>query len=344
MRKYYLPLGLIGLFIVLTGASWLGFFSDYIQTVLMYIGINAILTVSLNLVNGYMGEFSVGHAGFMAVGAYIASVLTTRVIPHFVLGTPLVPSGFMYTFDVAAWAKGPAVHLVFPLVLLMGGLGAALAGLLVAIPSFRIRGDYLAIITLAVNYIVKSAFENTEALGGSRGLIGIPKLTSVPWVFVWTVISLWGIRNFIYSTYGKGVMAIREDEIAAEFMTVDTRRSKILAFCISSFFAGIGGGLLAHLLLYINPATFSIIKSTEVLVMVYLGGMSSVSGSLLGAIAYIGLSEALRPLKLWKWVVISLILILLMLFRREGIMGFKEFRFLAPKAPKREVEYAPASD
>lgn len=341
MKRYYLPIILVGLFVVLTGASWLGLVSDYIQTVLILVGINAILTASLNLVNGYMGEFSVGHAGFMAVGAYITAVLTTRVIPHFVLGTPLVPSG-LYAPDVTAWAQGPAAQLVFPFILLLGGLGAALAGLLVAVPSFKIRGDYLAIITLAVNYIVKSAFENTEALGGSRGITGIPKLTSVPWVFVCAVVSLWAIRNFIYSRYGRGVLAVREDEIAAELMTVNTRSSKILAFCVSSFFAGIGGGLLAHLLIYINPSTFSILKSTEILVMVYLGGTASISGSVLGAIAYTGLSEALRPLKLWKWVVIPLLLVLLMLFRRTGIMGGREFKLLLPKE---EVEgYASAAD
>jgi branched-chain amino acid transport system permease protein len=341
MKKYYLPLSLIGLFIVLTGASWLGLFNDYVQTVLIYMGINVILTVSLNLVNGYMGEFSVGHAGFMAVGAYITAMITTRVIPHFLLGTPLIPTG-LYPPEVGTWAEGPAVHLVFPVILFIGGLGAALAGLLVAVPSFKIRGDYLAIITLAFNYIVKSGFENTQALGGSRGLTSIPRITNVPWVFFWAVVSLWAIRNFIYSNYGRGVLAIREDEIAAQLMTVNTRRSKILAFCTSSFFAGIGGGLLAHLLLYINPSTFSIFKSTEVLVMVYLGGMSSVSGSLLGAIAYTGLVEALRPLDLWKWVLIPLLLVFLMLFRREGIYGGREFKFLLPKE---EVKaYASASD
>ena len=341
MKKYHLPLGLIGLFVVLTGASSLGLFSDYIQTVLIYMGINVILTVSLNLVNGYMGEFSVGHAGFMAIGAYITAIITTRVIPHFVLGVPLIPTG-LYPPEVGTWAEGPVVHLVFPVILLIGGLGAALAGLLVAVPSFKIRGDYLAIITLALNYIVKSSFENTQALGGSRGITSIPRITTVPWVFFWAAVSLWAIRNFIYSSYGRGVLAIREDEIAAELMTVNTRRSKILAFCISSFFAGIGGGLLAHLLLYINPSTFSIFKSTEVLVMVYLGGMSSVSGSLLGAIAYTGLVEVLRPLDLWKWVLIPLLLIFLMLFRREGIYGGREFKFLLPKEEVRA--YAAASD
>ncbi|MEA3459301.1 MAG: branched-chain amino acid ABC transporter permease [Chloroflexota bacterium] len=341
-KKYYLPLALVGLFILLTGASLSGLFNAYIQMVLILMGINIILTVSLNLINGYMGEFSVGHAGFMSLGAYTSAFITTRVIPHLMWGEPLVPpGGLLYAFDVAAHLEGPIWHLVFPLTLLAGGLVAALGGLLVAIPSFRVRGDYLAIITLSVNYIVMCFFANMEALGGSRGITGIPEFTSVPMVFICTVISIWAIRNFIYSTYGKGIMAIREDEVSAEVMTVNTRRLKVLAFCTSSFFAGIGGGLLAHILLYINPATFTILKSIEPLVMVYLGGMSSISGSIIGAIVFTGLVEALRPLGLWRWVVIPLILIVLMLFRRKGIMGGREFGFLKPK---KEVEYAPASD
>ena len=342
MRKYYLLLALVGLFILLTGASLLGLLTSYIQMVLMLMGINIILTVSLNLVNGYMGEFSCGHAAFMSLGAYTSAFITTRLIPYLLWGEPLFPMGkLLYTFDVAAHVKGPIWQLVFPLTLLAGGVVAALAGLLIAIPSFRVRGDYLAIITLAVNYIVMNFFANLEPLGGSRGITGIPGFTSLPMVLIWTIISLWAIHNFIYSTYGKGVMAIREDEVAAEVMTVDTRRIKVMAFCFSSFFAGIGGGLLAHLLLYINPSTFNILKSVEPLVMVYLGGMGSISGSILGAIVLTGLVEALRPLRVWKWVVISLILVVLMLFRREGIMGGREFWFLRPK---KEVKYAPASD
>jgi branched-chain amino acid transport system permease protein len=239
-----------------------GGYHEYRILVLSLMGINVILAVSLNLVNGYMGEFSVGHAGFMGVGAYVASILTVWVFPRS-LG-----------------------HLMFPLALLAGGVVAALAGLLVAIPSFKIRGDYLAIITLAVNYIIKNGIENIEKIGGSRGFMGMAKLTNIPWAFVWSVLTLWLIRNFVLSPRGRAVVAIREDEIAAETMTVDTRYTKILGFCISSFFAGIAGGLFAHLLLYINPSTFSLLKSTEVLVMVYLGGMASISGSLLGAVTF----------------------------------------------------------
>lgn len=295
-----------------------GGFHEYRSLILCLMGINIILACSLNLVNGYMGEFSVGHAGFMGVGAYIASILTVWVFPRS-LG-----------------------HLTFPLALLAGGVGAALAGLLVAIPSFKIRGDYLAIITLAVNYIIKNGIENIEKVGGSRGFMGMAKLTNIPWVFFWSLLTLVLIRNFILSPQGRGVIAIREDEIAAETMTVNTRRTKILAFCISSFFAGIAGGLFAHLLLYINPSTFSLLKSTECLVMVYLGGMASITGSVVGAVTFTFLLEVLRPLEVWKWVLIPVLLVTMLLRRHTGLMGFREISFLIPK--EEAESYGSASD
>jgi branched-chain amino acid transport system permease protein len=224
---------------------------------LMYVGINIILATSLNLVNGYMGEFSLAHAGFMAVGAYTSALLTMHVLP-------------------------PETHAVlFPLAVLAAGAVTSLLGLLVAIPSFKVRGDYLAIITLAFLMIVKSALENIDAIGGPRGIPGIPRLTSVPWVFAWTVALVWLIRNFVYSRYGRGVQAIREDEIASDLMSVDTRRVKILAFMLSSFCAGIAGALFAHLLQFISPRVFDVVKTTEVLIMVYLGGIASIGGSIL---------------------------------------------------------------
>ncbi len=236
--------------------------NEYIQLILMYIGINIILTTSLNLINGYMGEFSVGHAGFMAVGAYVAALLTTEIFPDKLL-----------TY-------------LFPITVLAGGLVAALVGLVVAIPSFKTRGDYLAIVTLAFNMIVKSVIENIEAIGGPRGIPGIDKLTTLPWVFFWTVLTVWVIRNFIYSNFGRGVLSLREDEIASDLMSVNSRQVKLLAFVLSSFFAGIAGALFAHVLQFISPKVFDIIKSTDVLIMVYLGGIGSIAGSILGATIY----------------------------------------------------------
>jgi branched-chain amino acid transport system permease protein len=295
----------------------------------MFIGVNIILSASLNLINGYMGEFSCGHAGFMAVGAYVSSVLSV----------------WLFTRDGnlggAILSPDLAVYL-FPAILLAGTVAAALAGLLVAIPSFRTRGDYLAIITLAVNYIVKSIIENTEAVHGARGFMGMKRVVDamtevadLPWMMIWvmigTVFTLLVIRRFVSSTYGKGIVAIRDDEIAAELMSVNTRRLKMIAFMLSSGLAGLAGGLFAHILGYINPGSFTIMKSTECLVMVYLGGMGSLSGSVLSAVGFTLLLELLRPLELIKWVVVPFMLILLMLFRPEGLMGSRELSDLFPR-------------
>lgn len=280
--------------------------NPYVQLVLMYVGINIIMTTSLNLINGYMGEFSVGHAGFMAVGAYIAALLTMQIWP------------------------ADLVKLLFPITVILGGAGAAVAGLLVSIPSFRTRGDYLAIVTLAFNMIVKSVIENIEAIGGPRGIPGIDKLTTMPWVFFWTVFALWVMRNFMYSNYGRGVLSIREDEIASDLMSVNTRQVKVLVFLVSSFFAGVGGALFAHLLQFINPRVFDIIKSTDFLIMVYLGGIGSIAGSVLGATIYTVLLEILRPLQVWRFVLMPLMLVFLMLYRPRGIMGLRELRWFIP--------------
>ena len=285
------------------------------ELVLVYIGINIMLAVSLNLVNGYMGEFSVGHAAFMAVGAYVSAVFTmwafaeSRVFPE----SPVLPPelGLPFGFIVA---------------LLAGGAAAALAGLLVAFPSFRTRGDYLAIVTLAVNFIVQGVINNMESIGGARGLSGVPLWSNLHWVMITTILSLIIIYNLVNSTFGKGIVAIREDEVAAGLMGVSTRRVKLVTFLVSSFVAGVAGGLFAHQLAYINPGNFGILKSTEALVMVYLGGMGSISGSIIAAVLFTLMVEAMRPLAVLKWVVIPLILILLMLYRPQGLFGFREIK------------------
>jgi branched-chain amino acid transport system permease protein len=310
--------------------------SVYVQLILMYVGINIILAVSLNLVNGYMGEFSLAHAGFMAVGAYISVLLTMKVLP--VSDFPLI----------------------FPCAVLIGGLVAALFGMVVAIPSFKVRGDYLAIITLAFLMIVKSMIENIDFMGGPRGIPGIMRLTTLPWVFFWTVTLVWIVRNFVYSKYGRAVMAIREDEIASDLMSVNTKQVKFFAFMLSSFCAGIAGALFAHLLQFISPRIFDITKSTDILIMVYLGGIASLGGSILGATLYTVLLEILRPstmaallswlpsfvfdplqaqlishLGTWRMVIMPLALILVMLYWPRGIMGLREFRGFIPRADKK---------
>ncbi len=314
---------------LLIGLIKAGMLTAYLQIVLMFMGINIILTVSLNLVNGYMGEFSCGHAGFMAVGAYVTSVLNVWLFADDrVFGSAVLPH--------------EAALVLFPVTLLAGGAAAAAAGLLVAVPSFRTRGDYLAIITLAVNYIVKSSIENVQVIGGARGFMGMHGVVkamedtvNLPWVAIWIFaaagLSVEIIRRLVGSTYGKGIVAIRDDEIAAEIMGVDTRRLKMIAFMLSSGLAGIAGGLFAHVLGYVNPGSFTIMKSTEIMVMVYLGGMGSLSGSVLSAAAFTVLLELLRPLQVFKWVLIPFLLIVLMLFRSEGIMGNREFTDVFPR-------------
>ena len=217
-QRWLLPVLIAVGFVLAFAIPEYNLFNKYVQLVMMYVGINIILTVSLNLVNGYMGEFSLAHAGVMAVGAYTAALLTQKVLP------------------VAAYPG------LFPLAVLAGGLMAALLGLIVAVPSFKVRGDYLAIITLAFLMIVKSVIENIDYIGGPRGIPGIKRLTTLPWVFFWVVATVWVVRNFVYSKYGRGVLSIREDEIASDLMSVNTQRVKFLAFMVSSFFAGIAGG------------------------------------------------------------------------------------------------------
>jgi branched-chain amino acid transport system permease protein len=286
--------------------------STYRELVTRLTMIAVIVTLSLNVINGYMGEFSASHPGFMAVGAYVASVFTIAMFTDSNLfGAAKLP---------ASWAP-----FLFPIGLILGGAVAAVSALIVAIPSFRTRGDYLAIISLAFMFIIKSFFENLEMVGGPRGLGGQPDLASFPVIFVWMALGIWIINNFVRSTLGKALNAVRDDELAADAMTVNTRRTKMIAFLFGAFWAGLAGGLLAHVLRYINPGSFGLQKLAEVLAMVYFGGLNSVLGSIVGAVSMNLLSEALRPLELYKWIVIPVILILVMIYRPTGLIAFREF-------------------
>ncbi len=300
----------IAVVLILGAFSWLipqfQWLNNYYQQILMAIGINIILTLSLNLVNGYMGEFSVGHAGFMSIGAYVSAFLSMRLLPDnsFIMAT------------------------------IGGGLLAGCAGVIIAVLSFKTRGDYLAILTLAFLMIVKSILENLDVVGGARGLSGISRLTTLPWVFFWVVVTLLLMRNLVYSRFGRNMLAIREDEMAAKLMGVNTRSTKILAFSISAFFTGIAGALYAHLLQYINPGMFDLAKSTDMLVMVYLGGAGSLAGSLLGGSVYTILLEVLRPFAEWRMIIMPVLLILLIIFRPSGIMGLREWSVFRPEIKK----------
>jgi branched-chain amino acid transport system permease protein len=350
LRRYSIHIILLSAGGVLTYLAYEELVSLYILSLLMFMGVNVILSASLNLVNGYMGEFSCGHAGFMCVGAYVSSVLGVMLFTKDkVFGPPLLdPSLALYGF---------------PLIVLAGGVAAALAGLLVAIPSYKTRGDYLAIITIAANYIIISVIQNLGIIGGSRGFMGMKSVINAMedviylpwmpiWVFVFTVFTIWVLRRYVSSTFGKGVSAVCQDEVAAEIMSVNTNKIKTISFMLSSGLAGIGGALFAFVLGYVNPGSFGILKSTEVLVMVYLGGMGSLSGSVLSAILFTVLLESFKyfihwandffhylhliPMdyeisQVWKWVLIPLLLVILMHFRPEGIMGNKELGDIFPR-------------
>jgi branched-chain amino acid transport system permease protein len=316
----------------LTLHVWSGI-SDYRILTLKLTLIAVMITLSLNVVNGYMGEFSCSHPGFIALGAYVSSVFTVLLfVNDRLFGPALLPS-----------ALGP---FMFPIALILGGLAASIGALAVAIPSFRTRGDYLAIISLAFMFIVKSLIENLEVVGGPRGLSGQPDWANLPTVFVWTAVCLWVINNFVRSTMGKALNAVRDNEMAANAMTVNTRRTKIVGFLFAAFWAGVAGGLFAHVLRYVNPGTFGIQKLAEVLAMVYFGGLNSPYGAIVGAVSISLLGEVLRPLEIFKWIIIPLLLILVMIYRPTGLIAFKEFKvenLVKPKQrPDEEVPHASA--
>ncbi len=295
---------------------------DYFTELFMYGCINAILAVSLNLVNGLSGQFSLGHAGFMAVGAYTAASVNVFLLAS-LHGTPVGDQGSLLISLAAA------------------ALVSALAGYLVGLPSLRLKGDYLAIATLGFGEIIRVIILNIQKVGGARGFIGIPT-TSTPFLVVF-VLALFVLltHRFVLSSHGRALLSIRENEIAAEAMGVDTTFYKVQVFVVSAAGAGVAGGLFAHYLSYINPSSFDFMKSVEIVIMVVLGGMGSVSGSIIAAFLLTLLPEALRPLQDithvdLRMVIYSLALILMMLLRPKGLFGRKELWEIlrAGRAPK----------
>jgi branched-chain amino acid transport system permease protein len=285
---------------------------DYVVNVIVLIGINMILATSLNLVNGHTGQFSLGHAGFMAVGAYASSAVTLFAGPTLL---PMMGGG--------AFAN----QALFLLALLVAGLAAAIAGLIVGVPSLRLRGDYLAIVTLGFGEIIRVIVQNTDAIGGPRGLNQIPGYTNVFWTFALAAITVYVVSNLVDSTYGRGFLAVRDDEIAAEAMGINTTRYKVLAFVLGSFFAGIAGALYAHYITYITPEGFNFMKSVDVVVMVILGGMGNVFGVLLAAIILTVLNELLRSFEQYRMIVFALLLIIMMILRPQGLLGGLHWKF-----------------
>lgn len=310
MKSIYAHLSLLGAILLALLASY---FSDhldpYFLRVIVTVGINIILAVSLNLVNGYTGQFSLGHAGFMCVGAYTSAVITMFLTPT-IMGH-IAPPGQLSS------------SLVFLCAIIISGIAAALIGLVVGIPSLRLKGDYLAIVTLGFGEIIRIVFLNIPAVGAARGLPGIPTYTNLFWAYAFAFITIYVVLSIVHSTYGRGFLAVHDDEIAAEAMGINTTRYKIIAFSVSAFFAGTAGALYAHLQTFISPNGFDFMRSIEIVVMVILGGMGNTLGVIAAAILLTILPEVLRPIEDYRMIIYSLLLIILMLTRPQGLFRLK---------------------
>ncbi len=285
-----------------------GGINRYYLGVSIDIAINITLAVSLNLINGHTGQFSLGHCGFMAVGGYVSAMLS-----------------------IAATRAGlpPALTpAVFALALASGGLVAALTGVAVGIPSFRLRGDYLAIVTLGFGEIIRVFFQNFEPAGAASGLKGIPNHTTFLWAWSLAALTVFTVASLVNSTYGRGFLAVHDDEIAAGAMGVNPMRYKLTAFSIGAFFAGIAGGLFAHHKVFLSPTGFDFMRSIEIVVMVILGGMGRTAGVVAAAILLTVLPEVLREVlrirdfSSYRMILYSLLIIILMITRPQGLFSF----------------------
>ncbi|KAB2334752.1 branched-chain amino acid ABC transporter permease [Cytobacillus depressus] len=270
-----------------------GILNPFYSNTLIFIGINIILAVSLHLVIGITGQFSIGHAGFLAVGAYISAIFTMKL------------------------------HLPFPLALIVGGIVAALAGLIVGIPSLRLKGDYLAIATLGFAEIIRIVFLNIDYVGGAAGM-QVSHLTTWTYTFICLFITILVIMNFTNSRHGRACISVRENEIAADAMGINTTFYKVIAFAIGSFFAGVAGGLYSHNFYIIQPTNFGFLKSFDILIFVVLGGLGSLSGAVISAILLTLVSTFLQDYPETRMIMYSLVLVIVMLYRPQGLMGTRE--------------------
>ena len=286
--------GCLALYAVVQTLIVMGIIGPFWQLNLVLICVNIILATSLNLINGFTGQFSIGHAGFMAVGAYLSAVVTVKM---------------QMPFIVAIFA---------------GALAAAILGFVIGLPTLRLKGDYLAIATLGLGEIIRITILNIPYVGGASGFMGIPRYTTFTWVFLLTVFTVFFIKNLINSSHGRACISVRENEIAAEAMGVDTTKYKVLAFTIGAGFAGVAGALFSHYFYIAHPASFTFMRSFDILTMVVLGGLGSLTGSITGAVLLTFISAALASYPEWRMIIYSLMLIILMLYRPQGLFGNKE--------------------
>ena len=331
MRALKVPL--LSAFIIILITSILGLTTNpYVELIILFLFVNSIMGMSLNLVNGYTGQFSLGHAGFVAVGAYFTAMITTKFS---------FPEGF----------------LGFPMAIIItvgSGICAGIVGYFVGLPSLRLKGDYLAIVTLGFGEIIRISLNNIPYFGGALGVSSIPSLPSLDLGFIvidkfvislafasfWALLCFFVIWRLLKSSHGRGFLSVREDEIAAEAMGINTTKMKVQAFVVSSFFAGVAGSLYAHFTNYVSPASFTFLMSIDAVIMVVLGGMGSMTGCLASALFITILPEILRSLKDYtggidlRMVIYSLALILIMILRPQGLFGEKEIYDLWRKNDK----------
>lgn len=296
---------------IVQGLISAGIINSFYEITIATICINIILAVSLNLVTGFTGQFSLGHAGFMSIGAYVCAIINMHMNSTigFLVGT------------------------------IAGALCATFIGILVGIPTLRLRGDYLAIATLGMAEIIRVVFLNMEITNGAAGLNGIPRFTNWLWLFVFTAGTIILINNFIKSSHGRACISIREDEIAAESMGINTTKYKVMAFAIGAFFAGVAGALYSSYFYFVKPDLFGFLKSIDILVIVVLGGMGSLTGSVIAAIALAVISTFLQSFTAVRMIVYAALLVVIMIFRPQGLMGTKEitdlFKFKSKKKDER---------
>ncbi|MBF7097063.1 branched-chain amino acid ABC transporter permease [Alkalibacter mobilis] len=302
-KNYLFNLGAVIIFFVILKLLMNGnVINRYYQGIIVFICINIIVAGSLNLTLGFLGQLALGHAGFMAVGAYSSALLSIYLRS---LELPVI------------------MHL--GTALLFGGLISGIIGYLIGLPALRLRGDYLAIITLGFGEIIRVVINNLKFTGGAQGLSGIPKIANFTNAYWIAVVVLAFLYALIRSRHGRAIISIREDEIAAEAVGIDTVKYKALGFTISAFFAGIGGGLFAHYMAYLDPSIFNFMKSVEIVVIVVLGGMGSLTGTILASAVLTSLPELLRNFSEYRLLIYSFVLVVMMIFRPQGIFGTAEF-------------------
>lgn len=297
-KKNIMTLGIIVIvYVIVQVLLTNGFISSFYEITIATICINIILAVSLNLVTGFAGQFSLGHAGFMSIGAYVGALVNmeTNSILGFLIG------------------------------IVSGAVAALIVGILIGIPTLRLKGDYLAIATLGMAEIIKVLFLNMDDItNGAAGLFGIPRFTNWTWLYIFTVLTLVIINNFVNSSQGRACISIREDEIAAESMGINTTIYKVMAFAMGAFFAGIAGALYSSYFYFINPSMFGFQKSIDILVIVVFGGLGSITGSVIAAIVLAVITTLLQSYSELRMIIYALLLISIMLFRPQGLLGTKE--------------------